>query len=152
MVDVGTYSYRTSLVCIPLYMHSAHLAVISNNISMPYLGSGFEFLRFAWKNYARSDQFSKDKQRFKTCKKMCKKCSKFSDTGTNQLGCFSLSESKAPIFPKILGSHLSELLFAWAPISPNSIIGEAPISPISAVLLNGLYWPLNVKILKKVMK
>ena len=27
-------------------------------------------------------------------------------------GCFSLSESKAPIFPKILGSHLSELLFA----------------------------------------
>ena len=29
------------------------------------------------------------------------------------MGCFNLSESKAPIFPKKLGSNLSELHFAY---------------------------------------
>ena len=40
----------------------------------------------------------------------------------SESGCFNLSESKAPIFPKILGSYLSECFYAQPPISPNLII------------------------------
>ena len=55
---------------------------------------------------------------------------------------FKLSESKAPNFPKILSSNHAEFYFAQPPISPNRIIGRAPISLISPILFKWHLWTI----------